>query len=662
MSLIQNLVARLTMDSTAFDRNAKASSKSMYGMIQQTRATQQAFAGMAAAGAKIAAVTAVAYAAYRGIKSLTAATVEAERSEQGMISALRVRGQYSQQTVDLLRQQAEAMQDVTRFSRNEIEQAQSLALTMGAGVPELQQMTEAAIGLSVAYNRDLLAAMRLVSLARQGETGQIKEMGIVLDRSRTKQQQYVQLQEIGRKQMTRAREDADTLGGSIAQVGNEWAATKDAIVRPFVPALVGALKAIREGMDSVQKSADAASNAISVFSDNANPLMLPGMASQFRVGSGSRFRFGRETKLRADEQGNVAVKPLQETARLGGDGASAAAAIPAAQREQIVKLNGQLKEQIAIQREVNAGNLHAAETVRYAAAAEDAYGKGTKEAEGAIIKYNSALQTLDDLRSRQAASDYLKDLQDQEQILQLQRAGLDDQAQLQQVLNDFRRQGIELTEEETDAIAEQIDRVSDIEDHYQSLGEGIQGAFAEIRDEMQTAGDLAHDVVKVGFEGVADSIAAAVVEGENLGDALRNVGQEIATMLVKWAAMQAMNAILPGSGSTTALVGHEGGVIGSGGFASRQDSPSRYLGVPRLHDGLKPDEFRFIGQRGEKITSKSGVASENKLLSRIASLLERRQSVNLNASIVDRRDVVTRERLESREGEQMVMYHVGRNQ
>lgn len=647
MSLIQNLVARLTMDSTAFDRNAKGASGSMRGMMSASLALQRSVVGLGGAYLGARGLTSA-------IASVTKAGIAAESADRGMIAALKVRGQYSEQNAQALRDQADRMQDLTVYSRNAIKEQSSLALTMGASVPEIESMTTAAIGLASAYKKDLSTAMRIIALARQGETGQLKEMGIVVDRTKSKHQQYLQILDAGTKNFQRAKDDTATLGGAVEQLRNEWERTKEAMAKPLTPALTSAMKFVQKELKGGQGGQSAFYRVKALPKEQQSSLWKA--YAQRTKETGVKEDFGYLSKLTSAYERSGRVKTP------GTDGASAAAGVSAAQREQIVKLNEQLKEQIAIQREVNAGNLHAAETARYAAEAEEVYGKGTKEAEGAIIKYNSALQALDDLRSRKAAGDYLKDLQDQEQILQLQRAGLDDQARLQEVLNDFRRQGIELTQEETDAIAEQIDRVSDLEDHYQSLGDGIQSAFAEIRDEMQTAGDLAHDVVKVGFEGVADSIADAAVEGENLSDSIRNVDQEIAKMLVKWAAMQAMNMILPGSGSITSLVGHDGGVIGSGGFASRRDSPMHYLGVPRLHDGLKPDEFRFIGQRGEKITSKSGVASENKLLSRIASLLERRQSVNLSASIVDRRDVVTRERLESREGEQMVMYHVGRNQ
>lgn len=52
---------------------------------------------------------------------------------------------------------------------------------MGITADELERATVAAIGLAAKTNRDLPTTMRIVALAAQGETGQLKEMGIVID-------------------------------------------------------------------------------------------------------------------------------------------------------------------------------------------------------------------------------------------------------------------------------------------------------------------------------------------------------------------------------------------------------------------------------------------------------------------------------------------------
>jgi hypothetical protein len=71
-------------------------------------------------------------------------------------------------------------------------------------------------------------------------------------------------------------------------------------------------------------------------------------------------------------------------------------------------------------------------------------------------------------------------------------------------------------------------------------------------------------------------------------------------------------------------------------------------------------------ERGEEVLSKRQAAASKmsggqmeSLLGQILGVLQQRQI--LNATIVDTRDVVTRQQMEGREGEKLVMGHVGRN-
>ena len=130
-------------------------------------------------------------------------------------------------------------------------------------------------------------------------------------------------------------------------------------------------------------------------------------------------------------------------------------------------------------------------------------------------------------------------------------------------------------------------------------------------------------------------------------------------MLVKWAVMQTMSAMLPG-----ASVAHGGARVGVTGLPTRRLPAHLFAAAPRLHNGLKPDEVPAVLQIGEKVTSRAGVASENKLLSRMANSIDRLASSSgrpLRVTIMDKRQTA-RELLASRDGEQMVMTHVSKNQ
>lgn len=64
---------------------------------------------------------------------------------------------------------ASALQAITRYGDDANASLMTLGLNMGIGVNQIQQATNAAIGLATAYNMDLNTSMKMIALATQGE-------------------------------------------------------------------------------------------------------------------------------------------------------------------------------------------------------------------------------------------------------------------------------------------------------------------------------------------------------------------------------------------------------------------------------------------------------------------------------------------------------------
>lgn len=79
-----------------------------------------------------------------------------------------------------------------------------------------------------------------------------------------------------------------------------------------------------------------------------------------------------------------------------------------------------------------------------------------------------------------------------------------------------------------------------------------------------------------------------------VGSILRDLG----TMMVRKAMGPLLDTIF------SALPFHGGGVVGQPGGMARQVSPLAFVGAPRLHSGLKHDEYPAVLQRGEEVTAK----------------------------------------------------------
>jgi len=102
---------------------------------------------------------------------------------------------------------------------------------------------------------------------------------------------------------------------------------------------------------------------------------------------------------------------------------------------------------------------------------------------------------------------------------------------------------------------------------------------------------------------------------------LRAFSDMIAQMLIKWAVMKAAMSFGFGGGFLGGLF-HEGGVVG------QSKVPMRFIPMPRLHSGLRANEFPAILERGETVFSKE----QTKELSRYeqAVIIE-----NLNVHVLE---------------------------
>ncbi|NLH44205.1 MAG: hypothetical protein GX448_20390, partial [Planctomycetes bacterium] len=116
----------------------------------------------------------------RAYKSVTTAAMAQERAESDLHASLARTGDATAENESQLKSYASAIQKVTTYGDQQILQQMAYAHNVGVATDQLDDAAVAAIGLAAAYDKDLQTAMRLVALAAKGETGQLKEMGIVI--------------------------------------------------------------------------------------------------------------------------------------------------------------------------------------------------------------------------------------------------------------------------------------------------------------------------------------------------------------------------------------------------------------------------------------------------------------------------------------------------
>lgn len=179
MPLFQNLVARLSMDYSGFDRNSKAASQSLRGLMADSNRTSQAFLGLAKAGLGLAGVGVSIY----GVKqALTSVTREAAGFQMGMakISTMLDRADMVQlpQFADAIKKMSVAygegartlQQGATDIIGSAIAPAKAMkvleASTIAAkgGFTETSTVVKAVVGLLNAYGMEAGNATRITDI------------------------------------------------------------------------------------------------------------------------------------------------------------------------------------------------------------------------------------------------------------------------------------------------------------------------------------------------------------------------------------------------------------------------------------------------------------------------------------------------------------------
>lgn len=688
MSIIANLVARFTADTSGFEAGTKRAGQSMKSMMSASLSLQKAAAGLTAAyiGGR---------ALVGAIRSVTDAAMAQESAERKLVAALALTGDATGSNVSWIKEYAAALQKETIYSDKEILNQVALAKNMGLSTTEIERATVAAIGLAAKYDKDLGQAMKLVTLASKGETGQLKEMGIVVGKNLTSQEKYNELIRQGAAGFALAKSATKDAAGAAAQLANSWEDIKEIIgdvplqmLEQFAADAAKVLAAIKAELDKLL--------TVKKQFDSLSPQMQQSVTQAYESQTGNKFGYydmpawsmpgvmTSQTQRQFVEptDGGYAQRLLDDaysrssgrsTAGLGTDGAAAITPDMAAAREQILKLNDDLRTQIEIQHELAAGNKHAAETVRLKTEVEKAFAEGSAEATAAMTKYGSAMEYLDNLKARAAAGDLVKSMEEENEYLSLLREGREEEAEALRVVNGLRREGIDLLPEETQRIEELIEANEKLQKGYgNDIGGGISGAVSAMQDDLGGLGDLSFDVVTEGIDGLADAMTNALFEAEDLGQAMEDLAVDIAKMVAQWAIKSAITSALGGiefgGGSAKGNVFGPSGLVpfARGGVVDRPTLFPFARGTGLMGEagpeGILPLKRTAGGELGVRAElGSSGGGRVEALLGRIVTLLGQRQQVNLNATIADGRDVVTRRQMESREGERMVMYHVGRN-
>lgn len=190
--------------------------------------------------------------------------------------------------------------------------------------------------------------------------------------------------------------------------------------------------------------------------------------------------------------------------------------------------------------------------------------------------------------------------------------------------------------------------------------DGASRALKRYADEATNAAKNAEDLFGSAASKVEDTLVDMVTTGEfsfkKLGDLVQSIEQDILRMFIRQQVTGpiagALGDFVKGSGgdifgSIFGSLFHDGGVVGASSVARRAVPSHLFAGAPRFHNGLMPDEFPAILQKGETVlprntkmggnnitfnittpNAQSFMDSQGQIMSKLATQMGRHKSRN----------------------------------
>lgn len=248
---IWNMLARLTMDSTAFDRNAGKARKSMRELSEESNRTGKRLLDLVGTGVKLAGIGGGLYAAKRVFSDITGKAMAQQEAVRKLAAAYSLTNDATAENVSASEAFAASLQQRTTLADELILSEMAYGKTLGITTDRLGDATVAAIGLT-SHGMELHEAMKIMALAFKGETGQLKERGILVDANLSAEEKFNELVRQGAEKFKLAEDATRSAAGAQTQFKNTLGDTEEVIGQTFLPTLQNAFTAIHDWLQDNQ--------------------------------------------------------------------------------------------------------------------------------------------------------------------------------------------------------------------------------------------------------------------------------------------------------------------------------------------------------------------------------------------------------------------------
>jgi hypothetical protein len=440
------------------------------------------------------------------------------------------------------------------------------ATNLGVTRDRLKEATKAAIGLAAKYKLDLQTAFMLIGRASKGQTQMLTRYGIVLGDTLTEQEKFNEILRLGAEAFGLATAEANTLQGSAEQLKNAWGDLKEAI---------------GEGLD-IGDSFKSLADGIRILTPAIAKLMW--VLKMQTPGAALEEGLRRQQELFDEHYGKFSG---------GGGGAFGGKGVSGGLGPSPGRTGRPMTQQ-----EMDTMAGFGPGPSGQAKTRNDEMVKDTRQA------------TVD------VAAAYRRMYADMDTNTQQYW-----EARKELLLEEYREYAAVMEDKQLvhKLYLEEAKKLARAE--AQAMGgplEAMKARIEEMQARMPRLGQAFADAAETGINRFSDALADAIVYGKDFKDSMRQIGQEIAHMLAKWAIQKAT------VGAATAAFGagmfHGGGTVGAGMQVVRHSPAAAFMGAPRFHDG---GEVPAWLQPGERVQSKQQVGATDRVMGRMVALLER---------------------------------------
>jgi hypothetical protein len=179
-------------------------------------------------------------------KYMVGQAMDAEKAQLDLAAALDIVGANTSSNMSILKAYATEMQSISRFEDDAILSQMAYAKNLGVQTTDLKTVTEAAIEMAVAYRKDLPSAMELTARAYQGHTEMLQRMGITLDKTKSKEEQWIELKDLLHGKFDLIQKDAESSIGSYERLKIAIGNTAEAIATAWLPSITEMNKSITD--------------------------------------------------------------------------------------------------------------------------------------------------------------------------------------------------------------------------------------------------------------------------------------------------------------------------------------------------------------------------------------------------------------------------------